>query len=99
MKSFLERMRVYWKTISAFWTCSIWFGPFWEHFFGILAVERIGFWLELSGFDHLFLIGSFGASAVLLYGVPMAEFSQPRNVIGGHVISALSELSLSNFWI
>ena len=37
----------------------------------------------------LFLIGSFGASAVLIYGEPMAEFSQPRNLIGGHVFSAL----------
>ena len=63
-------------------------------FVGIFAIERIGFWLELSEFDHLFLIGSFGASAVLIYGVPMAEFSQPRNVIGGHVISAIIGISL-----
>ena len=32
---------------------------------------------------------SFGASAVLIYGVPMGELSQPRNLVGGHVISAL----------
>lgn len=31
----------------------------------------------------------FGASAVLVFGAPAAPFSQPRNVIGGHVISAL----------
>ena len=37
----------------------------------------------------LLLIGSFGASAVLLYGAPRAPFSQPRNLIGGHLISAL----------
>lgn len=37
----------------------------------------------------MFLIGSFGASAVLIYGVPMGELSQPRNLVGGHVISAL----------
>lgn len=58
-------------------------------FLGILVIERVGYLAGLNGFDHLFLIGSFGASAVLVYGVPMAEFSQPRNVIGGHLISAL----------
>jgi len=37
---------------------------------------------------HLLIIGSFGASAVLLYGAPRAPFSQPRNLMGGHLISA-----------
>jgi len=35
------------------------------------------------------MIGSLGASAVLVYGVVASAFSQPRNVMGGHVISAL----------
>ncbi|GGN26422.1 hypothetical protein GCM10007984_29040 [Shewanella putrefaciens] len=39
--------------------------------------------------DTMFVIGSFGASAVLVYGAPLAEFSQPRNLIGGSVLSAL----------
>ena len=30
---------------------------------------------------------SFGASAVLLYGAPQVPFSQPRNVLGGHMLS------------
>lgn len=34
------------------------------------------------------MIGSFGATAALLFGAPGSPFSQPRNVIGGHVISA-----------
>ena len=34
------------------------------------------------------LLGSFGATAVLLYGFPKAPFSQPKNVIGGHMIAA-----------
>lgn len=38
----------------------------------------------------LLVIGSFGASAVLLYAAPKAPFSQPRNLIGGHLISALT---------
>lgn len=34
------------------------------------------------------LVASFGASAVLLYGVPDAPLSQPRNVFFGHTLSA-----------
>lgn len=58
-------------------------------FVGIYVVGLLGRWLQLQELDGLFLIGSFGATAVLLYGAPAAEFSQPRNVVGGHVISAL----------
>jgi CBS domain-containing membrane protein len=39
--------------------------------------------------ENLFLIGSFGASSVLIYGVINSPLAQPRNLIGGHVISAL----------
>lgn len=38
--------------------------------------------------DNLFLIGSFGASSVLVYGVINSPLAQPRNLIGGHLISA-----------
>jgi CBS domain-containing membrane protein len=53
---------------------------------GILSyLESIRF----SGSDIVFLIGSFGASSVLVYGIIQSPFSQPRNLIGGHVISAI----------
>lgn len=42
-----------------------------------------------TAYDSLFLIGSFGASSVLIYGVINSPLAQPRNLIGGHVISAL----------
>jgi len=35
------------------------------------------------------VLGSFGASCVLIFGYPDVPFSQPRNVIVGHVISSL----------
>lgn len=38
--------------------------------------------------DNLFLIGSFGASSVLVYGLINSPLAQPRNLIGGHVICA-----------
>ncbi|KAG2439235.1 hypothetical protein HXX76_004597 [Chlamydomonas incerta] len=39
--------------------------------------------------DFEWLIASFGASAVLQFGLPKSPLAQPRNVIGGHTISAL----------
>ncbi len=36
------------------------------------------------------VVASFGASAVLIYGVPDAPLSQPRNVIFGHTFSAVA---------
>jgi CBS-domain-containing membrane protein len=39
--------------------------------------------------DLLLIIGSFGASAVLIYGAIKSPLAQPRNLIGGHVISAV----------
>ena len=35
------------------------------------------------------IIGSFGASAVLVFGAPTSPLARPRNVIGGHTLSAL----------
>jgi CBS-domain-containing membrane protein len=39
--------------------------------------------------DLTLIIGSFGASAVLVYGAIKSPLAQPRNLIGGHVISGL----------
>ncbi len=39
--------------------------------------------------DVIYLIGSFGASSVLVYGVIQSPLAQPRNLIGGHLISAI----------
>ena len=57
-------------------------------FLGIAAVGWLGGGF-LSGMPLLFLIGSFGASAVLLYGAVHSPLAQPRNLVGGHVFSAL----------
>ena len=35
------------------------------------------------------MIASFGASAVLVYGAVRSPLAQPRNLVGGHVVSAL----------
>jgi CBS-domain-containing membrane protein len=40
--------------------------------------------------ESTLLIGSFGASAVLVYSAIKSPLAQPRNLIGGHVLSALT---------
>ena len=57
-------------------------------FLGIAAVALVNY-RYLAGTDHVMIIGSFGASAVLIYGAISSPLAQPRNLIGGHVISAL----------
>jgi CBS domain-containing membrane protein len=44
--------------------------------------------------DSVFLIGSFGASAVLVYGAPNSPLAQPRNLVLGHFLSALTGVSV-----
>lgn len=55
---------------------------------GILQGTRFG------ETDAVFLIGSFGASAVLIFGATNSPLAQPRNLIGGHLISALVGVSI-----
>ena len=40
------------------------------------------------------LIGSFGASAVLAFGAIQSPLAQPRNLVGGHLVSALTGVSV-----
>lgn len=57
-------------------------------FLGIVSVTYINFNL-LEKTDLILVIGSFGASAVLIYGAIKSPLAQPRNVLGGHVFSAI----------
>jgi len=57
-------------------------------FFGIVAIFLISnafFGEEIA----LVIVPSMGASAVLLFAAPHAPFSQPWNVVAGHLLSAL----------
>ena len=57
-------------------------------FAGIAALNYINIsFLEHT--DLVMIIGSFGASAVLIYGAIESPFAQPRNLVGGHVLSAI----------
>lgn len=53
---------------------------------GISAVACLHYHL-IDASDLPMIIGSFGASAVLIYGAIKSPLAQPRNLIGGHVLS------------
>lgn len=54
---------------------------------GSLAIALLG-WLTSRANTPL-VLGSFGATCVMVFGFPDAPFSQPRNVLCGHVLTAL----------
>ena len=58
---------------------------------GFIAIFLILFVSQqLLGFQHPgLLVASMGASAVLLFAVPHGPLSQPWNVFGGHLVSAI----------
>jgi CBS domain-containing membrane protein len=72
---------------------------FWTFVGSFLGIGLIGFLNEKSftDSDNLFLIGSFGASSVLIYGIVNSPLAQPRNLIGGHVICALVGVTIHKF--
>lgn len=64
-------------------------------FGGFIAIASIGYLTK--SFDNLLVMGSFGASCVLIFGFHKSPFSQPRNVIFGHFISTFTGLFFLHF--
>lgn len=64
-----------------FWS---WLGAF----LGILAVSAMNQWISPK-IDIALIVGSFGASAVLIFGMLDSKLSQPRNFVGGQLLSAI----------
>lgn len=63
---------------------------FWSFIGAFVGIGLIAYLqsLMLTDYENIFLIGSFGASSVLIYGAIQSPLAQPRNLIGGHLISA-----------
>ena len=53
-------------------------------FLGITPIAFLNYDL-FPGDDLVFIIGSFGASAVLIYGAVKSPLAQPRNLVGGQI--------------
>lgn len=64
---------------------------FWAFVGSFVGIGIIAFLQSqtLPNSDVVYLIGSFGASSVLVYGVIQSPLAQPRNLIGGHLVSAI----------
>lgn len=63
----------------------------WSWVGALVGIGFVGYLDErfFAGTDSALLLGSFGASAVLVYGAVRSPLAQPRNVLGGHVVSAV----------
>jgi len=53
---------------------------------GFLAIAAVA--ALTDALSAVLVLGSFGASCVLVFGYPDVPFSQPRNVIAGHLFSS-----------
>ena len=80
------RQRFFWLTHARSWRPAILAGVGGFIAIGLLALVR-----DISQL-HL-LVPPFGATCVLAFGFPASPFAQPKNIIGGHVISAVMGLS------
>jgi len=58
---------------------------------GFLAIASVA--LLTDQLAVALVLGSFGASCVLVFGFPDVPFAQPRNVIVGHFLSSLIGLT------
>ena len=72
---------------------------FWSFIGAFVGIGLIAFIQSryLNHFENIFLIGSFGASSVLIYGAVQSPLAQPRNLILGHLISAVVGVTVYKF--
>ncbi|KAB7887551.1 HPP family protein [Poseidonibacter ostreae] len=70
----IEKSNIIWSWIASF--------------LGILAISYFHQDI-LNDKDLTLVIASFGASAVLIYGAVNSPLAQPRNLVGGHILSAI----------
>lgn len=81
-ETLIDKKEHFWSFLGAF------FG------IGIIAFLQSQYLFEQ---ENIFLIGSFGASSVLIYGAIQSPLAQPRNLIGGHLLSALAGVTVYQF--
>lgn len=70
-----------------------WVGPLWAGVGAALAIGVLG-WLNLSWHTAL-VMAPFGASCVLLFSLPESPLARPKNVLGGHLLTASVGLIIS----
>ncbi|WP_373741251.1 HPP family protein [Neisseria sp.] len=71
--------RLPWKSIAF-----AWFGA-------VLATAAFSY--AHFSLHQMLILGSFGASCLLVFAYPQSPFAQPRNVVGGHFIATATGLA------
>ena len=56
--------------------------------FATAILALLGNWQNVA-----MILGSFGASCLLIFAYPESPFAQPRNIVGGHFITTFTGLS------
>ena len=96
MKEYFKKMRGGGKNPhEVSFTEIIWSGI--GSFLGILVCGYLSF-KYFTPKDMTLFIGSFGASAVLIYAAIKSPLAQPRNLVGGHVLSGLVGVTCYKFF-
>lgn len=68
-------------------------------FVSLLLIEAVAIKSDLlEGWGVPLIVGSFGASAVLTFATFEAPLAQPRNCIGGQVLSALTSVIITRLF-
>lgn len=65
-------------------------------FGGFIAIAIVAYLTK--SYDNILILGSFGATCVLLFAFPASPFSQPRNILFGHMLSTLMGLFFLHFF-
>ncbi len=57
------------------------------------VLALIGDWQRVA-----MILGSFGASCLLIFAYPESPFAQPRNIVGGHMITTFTGLAVMSLF-
>lgn len=96
-----SKLQIYWFKLFGRWrscplTCPI-ERPhrkhvFWSWFGSCCAIAITAYLATIT--NSPLIMAPFGATSVLIFGIPESPFAQPRNVIGGNLLAALIALTI-----
>ena len=66
-------------------------------FFGIAAVYLVSSAFFSTDSTKIIIVASMGSSAVLLFAAPQSRLTQPWNVLGGHLVSAIIGITCAKY--
>ena len=61
--------------------------------FATAILALLGNWQNIA-----MILGSFGASCLLIFAYPESPFAQPRNIVGGHLITTFTGLAFMSLF-